>query len=216
MRTTWDESQISDDASDTKTEDNDKTKQIRHLHAHLETFDQEQTQEALQNLLKRNLEDANWQLAHTMRLRQTITDDQVYMSVCKSMTVRFYTHSAKKQVEGIALINSGATENFMNLSYAWWLGLPIKRLEKSRWLFNVDRTENKAGSLQFYTNVSLQTGTQCTNHRFFLSDLGEYKVILATHGLQLHNQRSTRQEGGSIHHSYWLFCEAPMHRRPNS
>jgi hypothetical protein len=112
------------------------------------------------------------------RLRQTITDDQVYMSACKSMTVRFYTHSAKKRIKGIALINSGATENFMNLNYAQWLGLPIKCLEKPRRLFNVDGMENKAGSLQFYTDVSLQTGTQCTNHHFFLSDLGEVKAIL--------------------------------------
>jgi len=37
--------------------------------------------------------------------------------------------------------------------------------------------ENKAGKLQFYTDVSLQTGTKRTNHRFFLSDLGEVKAI---------------------------------------
>ena len=99
------------------------------------------------------------------------------MSACKSMTVRFYTHSAKKRAEGIALIDSGTTENFMNLNYAQWLGLPIKCLEKPRRLFNVDGTENKAGKLQFYTGISLQTGTKRTNHRFFLSDLGEVKVI---------------------------------------
>jgi len=179
MRTIQDESQIGDDTSDLKTENNDKTEQIRRLHVHLETFDQEQTWEALQNLLERNLGDANWQLAHIVRLQRTITDDQVYMSACKSMTVRFYMHSAKKWAEGIALIDSGATENFMSLNYAQWLGLPIKRLEKPRRLFNVDRTENKAGKLQFYTNVSLQTGTKHTNHWFFLSDLGEVKAIFS-------------------------------------
>ena len=132
MRTILDESQIKDDASDTETESDDETEQIRRLHAHLETFDQEQTREALQNLLERNLGNANWQLAHTARLRRTITDDRVYMSARKSMTVRFYTHSAKKRAEGIALIDSGATENFMNLNYARWLSLLIKRLEKTR------------------------------------------------------------------------------------
>jgi hypothetical protein len=43
MRTIQDESQINDDASDLETEDNDETEQIRCLHVHLETFDQEQT-----------------------------------------------------------------------------------------------------------------------------------------------------------------------------
>ena len=69
MRIIQDEPQINNDVSDLKTEEDDETKQIRHLHTHLETFDQEQTREALQNLLEKNLGDANWQLAHTARLR---------------------------------------------------------------------------------------------------------------------------------------------------
>jgi hypothetical protein len=96
MRTIQDEPQISDDASDLETEDDDETEQIRCLHTHLETFNQEQTREALQNLLERNLGDTNWQLAHTARLCRTITDNRVYMSARKSITVRFYMHSAKK------------------------------------------------------------------------------------------------------------------------
>ncbi len=63
------------------------------------------------------------------------------------MMVRFYTHSAKKHAEGVALVDSSTTENFMNLEYARWLGLSIKRLEKPRKLFNVDGTVNKAGAL---------------------------------------------------------------------
>ena len=94
------------------------------------------------------------------------------------MTVRFYAHSIAKRAEGVALLDSGATENFMNLSYAKWLQLPIKRLDKPRPLFNVDGTENKSGNLQFYTDLEIQTGTQQRNYRFFLSDLGEHKAIL--------------------------------------
>jgi hypothetical protein len=37
--------------------------------------------------------------------------------------------------------------------------------------------ENKAGKLQFYTDVFLQTETKHTNHQFFLLDLGEVKAI---------------------------------------
>jgi len=99
------------------------------------------------------------------------------MSAWKSMTVRFYVHSAKKCAEGVALVDSRMTENFMNLGYARWLRLPIKHLEKPRKLFNVDGTLNKAGELQFYTDVSIQTRTQRTNHHFFLLDLGESKAI---------------------------------------
>ena len=44
------------------------------------------------------------------------------------MTIRFYTRSIAKRAEAVALLDSGATENFMNLEYAKWLQLPIKRL----------------------------------------------------------------------------------------
>jgi len=63
------------------------------------------------------------------------------------MTIRFYTHSIAKRAEALALVNSGATENFLNLSYARWLKLPIKRLQQPQKLYNVNRTENKSGNL---------------------------------------------------------------------
>jgi len=94
------------------------------------------------------------------------------------MTVRFYTHSIAKRAKGVALVDLGATKNFMNLTYAKWLKLPIKNLEKPRKLFNIDSLLNKSGNLKHYTDLEVQTGTGCTNLWFFLSDLGEHKAIL--------------------------------------
>jgi hypothetical protein len=94
------------------------------------------------------------------------------------MTVQMYLHSTAKRAESIALIDSGATENFMNLQYAKWLRLPIKQLDMAQPIFNVDGTENKGGTLHYYTNLVVQTGPQRTTMRFFLTDLGENKVIL--------------------------------------
>ena len=42
------------------------------------------------------------------------------------MTIQFYMQSIAKRAKATALLDSGATENFMNLGYAWWLQLPIK------------------------------------------------------------------------------------------
>jgi hypothetical protein len=78
----------------------------------------------------------------------------------------------------MALIDSGVTENFLNLSYAKWLRLSIKTLKTPRKLYNVDGMENKAGELQYYTDLETRTGTTTTKLRFFLSDLGEHKAIL--------------------------------------
>jgi len=71
------------------------------------------------------------------------------------MTIRFYVHSIAKRAKAVALLDSGAMENFINLSYAKWLKLPIKQLSVPRTLLNVDGTENKSGKLQFHTNLDV-------------------------------------------------------------
>ena len=82
-----------------------------------------------------------------------------------------------KRAKGVALIDSGATKNFINLDYARWLKLPIKELKQHQPLFNVDRTENKSRALCYYTDLQFKIETQTTNQRFYLSDLGDHKAI---------------------------------------
>ena len=94
------------------------------------------------------------------------------------MTIHIFIHLNSKRAETISLLDSGATENFLNLNYAKWLRLTIKRLPFPRKLFNIDGTENKAGQLQYYTDLTTRTGSTTTNMRFFLTELGEHKAIL--------------------------------------
>ncbi len=94
------------------------------------------------------------------------------------MTVRVFIHSAAKRAKTVSLLDFGATENFLNLKYAKWLHLPIKKMLHPQKLFNIDGTENKAGQLQYYTNLAIRTGSTTTNMRFFLTELGEHKAIL--------------------------------------
>ncbi len=94
------------------------------------------------------------------------------------MTLHIYMHSKLKRANTIALLDSGATENFMSLQYAKYLQLPIKVLTEPRRLFNVDGTQNKAGDLKYYTNLHTRTRTTHRMLRYFLSDLGKNRVIL--------------------------------------
>ena len=94
------------------------------------------------------------------------------------MTLHVYLHSKLKRAETIALLDSGATENFMSLDYAKHLHLPIKTLQEPRRLFNIDGTPNKAGDLKYYTDLGTRTGTSMRTLRYFLSDLGDSRVIL--------------------------------------
>ncbi len=94
------------------------------------------------------------------------------------MTVQFFIHSIAKRAEAVALLDSGATENFINLSYAKWLKLPIKQLPKPHKLFNIDGTENRSGDLCYYTILNVCTGSTTVPLQFFLSDLSKHKAIL--------------------------------------
>jgi Retroviral aspartyl protease len=94
------------------------------------------------------------------------------------MTIRTFLHLRSKRADAIALLDSGATKNFMNLEYAKYLRMPIQRLKEPRKLFNVDGTPNQSGELQFFTDLQVQTGSERTTLQFFLSNLGENKVIL--------------------------------------
>jgi hypothetical protein len=96
----------------------------------------------------------------------------------KSMTIQFFIHSIAKRAKAVALVDLGAMENFMNLTYAKWLWLPIKQLSKPRKLLNVDGTKNKSRELKYYTNLPVQTRRIHTKLWFYLSDLGEQKAIL--------------------------------------
>ena len=115
-------------------------------------------------------------LIKTALLRAAGTD--VYILAYKSMMVWFYIHSIAKQTEAVALVDSGATENFMNLTYTKWLKLPIKQMGQPCKLFNIDGTENKSGELQYYTDLEVHMETITTPLQFFLSDLGKHKTIL--------------------------------------
>src|SRR5713101_1625942 len=105
-------------------------------------------------------------------------DKDVFISARKSMTLCIYLHSKSKRAETIALLDSGATENFMSLDYAKHLHLPIKTLKEPRKLFNVDGTPNKAGDLKYYMDLGTQTRTQTKMLWYFLSNLGDSRVIL--------------------------------------
>ena len=94
------------------------------------------------------------------------------------MSIKVYVNTSNKRAETTALLDSGATENFITTHYANWLRLPIKQLPQARKVCNVNGTSNKQGDITHFTDLEVQTGAKRIKMRFFLTDLGEQKVIL--------------------------------------
>src|SRR6266403_3907436 len=129
------------------------------------------------------------------------------------MTVHVFIHLNAKRAKTTSLLDSGMTENFLNLNYAKWLCLPIRKMSHPQKLFDVDGMENKAGQLQYYTDLAIHTRSTFTNMCFFLTELGEHKAIL---GLQQYNQKLTGRGDGLIKHNYPLFLKHLMQQKHNS
>ena len=102
----------------------------------------------------------------------------VYLQNRKSMKIKFYAHSRSKRAVDLALVDSGATENFMNLQYAQYLQLPIQELVEPQMVFNIDGSPNKSGEIKYYMDLKVQTGQNHTMFRFFLTNIGDSKIIL--------------------------------------
>jgi hypothetical protein len=71
-----------------------------------------------------------------------------------------------------ALLDSGATENFLDPRTVSKLRLPTQLLSKPRAIHNIDGTHNKAGSITRKCQLEVQFGDNIKNVDFYVTDLG--------------------------------------------
>ena len=102
----------------------------------------------------------------------------MYFSIQKSMQLHLFIHLSQKRAKTTALLDSGATENFISMQYAKELQLPIKHLQRPWLVYNVDGTWNKNGDIKHYTDLEMQMGDWRVWLWFFLTDLTDQKAIL--------------------------------------
>jgi hypothetical protein len=60
---------------------------------------------------------------------------------------------------------------------------------------NVDRTENKQGTIRYYTDLDLQVNGKTNIERFLITGLGNQKIILGLPWLRKHNPEINWKEG---------------------
>jgi hypothetical protein len=86
-----------------------------------------------------------------------------------------------------ALLDSGATENFIDPRTVEKLRLPVRKLQHARIIYNIDGTPNKAGSITHKCQLKLHFGENSTDVDFFVTDLGQDRVVLGFPFLQQFN-----------------------------
>jgi hypothetical protein len=113
----------------------------------------------------------------------------MYITKRNAIHVPFSLRSNAKKAEEHALLDSGATHNFMDSRMAKRLGIGTKALTRPRSIINVDGTGNQAGTLTRYTDLSISyqgvTKVQC----FFIINLGEDRAIFSFPWFQTFNPK---------------------------
>ena len=79
------------------------------------------------------------------------------------MTLKVFLHSRDQRAKTNALLDSGATENFIHPNYARQKGLPIKLLPNPCKIVNVDGMPNAAGEIKYYTDLEMSQGNKRVN-----------------------------------------------------
>jgi hypothetical protein len=88
-----------------------------------------------------------------------------------------------------ALVDSGATDNFMHPNFAMKMGLGMKELPTPRKIFNIDNTTNKSGKITHYLDLDVYTKGIHREMRFLITDIGSEDILLGYPWLALFEPR---------------------------
>jgi hypothetical protein len=91
------------------------------------------------------------------------------------------------KAEEIALVDSGATENFIDKETMKRLRLGTKELKPPQPVFNVDGTHNKAGTINKTIHLYVTLGDMEQRLQFYVTDLGKDRMILGYPWLKIFN-----------------------------
>ena len=102
----------------------------------------------------------------------------MYLARYQSMKIPVSLRTAYARADKQILVDSGATDNFIHPRLIKRLALGTQKLERSRKIWNIDGTNNKAGRITKYVDLSVQTGKKQNKMRFLIMDLGHEDLIL--------------------------------------
>ena len=105
-------------------------------------------------------------------------DDIIYIQQTTSLKLDFNFRMISNMAEEITLVDSRATENFIDIDV--WKHLKIGRFQLSKAIpvYNVNGTMNKKGAIDSYCWLKVRLGEQEKNTKFYLTSIGKEQFIL--------------------------------------
>jgi hypothetical protein len=94
------------------------------------------------------------------------------------MRVPVSIHTSYFMADKKALVDSGATDNFMHPAFAKRMGLGLQELPTPKKIFNIDNTSNKSGMITHFLDLNVQTNGINKEMRFLVTDIGHEEILL--------------------------------------
>ena len=102
----------------------------------------------------------------------------MYISRLNHVQINFTLSHYRGQAEEVALLDTGATENFIDYKTVARLRLGTQKLTVPRPVFNVDGTNNRHGTITHACDLMVKQGNKKERQHFYVSNLGKDRFIL--------------------------------------
>jgi hypothetical protein len=121
--------------------------------------------------------------------------DTMVITKQKSLNIPVDVVTYNKTETVDALIDSGATDNFIDFRTVTKLRLGTKKLPRARQLFNVDGTHNQAGLIEESVHLYIDRGDERVQTQLHVTNLGKDRLILGYPWLEAFNPEINWAEG---------------------
>ena len=106
------------------------------------------------------------------------------------------THNEKDEtIKMEPLLDCRAGEIFMDQNFTWKHGIRTTKLDKPITAQDVDRTLNKKGTIRYFANLKIKIDGKTSEERFYITGLGNQKIILGFPWLKQHNPQINWKTG---------------------
>jgi hypothetical protein len=121
--------------------------------------------------------------------------NSVYVMRFCSMRIPVSIRASYNMADIKALVDSGATDNFMHPNFMKRMGLGQRELDKPKNIYNINDTTNKSGQITHYLSLAVTTAGKTQEMRFLITDIGREDVLLGYPWLSTYKPRFSWKHG---------------------